>query len=81
MMWYPNWVFIGGEVSPFWSLKAAFSNSLTILPRVKVPKSPPFLPEGQSETHMAMALNFSPLSRRALTALASVSVFTSMWAQ
>jgi hypothetical protein len=80
-MWYPNLVLTGGEVWPFSSSKAAFSNSLTILPLVKVPKSPPFLLEGQRETCWATAPNFSPLSRRAFAAFASVSVLTNMWQQ
>lgn len=81
MMWYPNLVLTGAEVCPFSSSKAAFSNSFTILPLVKVPKSPPFLLDGQRETCWATAPNFSPLSRRAFAAFASVSVLTSMWQQ
>jgi hypothetical protein len=81
MMWYPNLVLTGAETWPFSSSKAVFSNSLTILPLVNVPRSPPFLPEGHSDTCCAMAPNFSPLSRRALTFLASVSVLTNIWQQ
>src|SRR5665647_659372 len=46
MMWYPNLVLTGTEVWPFSSSNAAFSNSLTILPLVNVPRSPPFFPDG-----------------------------------
>jgi len=80
-MWCPNLVLTGTEVWPFSSSKAAFSNSLTILPLVKVPRSPPFLPEGHKETCWATAPNFSPLSMRDLAFFASVSVLTSIWQQ
>ena len=62
-------------------MKAAFSNSLTILPLVKVPRSPLFYADGQREEFLAMAPNFSPLSSRALMFFASVSVLTSICAQ
>lgn len=62
-------------------MKAAVSNSLTIFPLPKVPRSPPFFPDGQSEASLAMFANFSPLFRRSRIALASCSVFTRMWAQ
>jgi hypothetical protein len=45
---------------------------------VNVPRSPPCFPDGQSETSLAMLVNFSPLFSRSKTALASGSVFTSM---
>ena len=48
---------------------------------MKVPRSPPFLPDGHNETCLAMSPNFSPLSRRVFTAVASVRVLTSMWQQ
>lgn len=80
-MWYPNFVFTIGEISPLLSLKAAFSNSLTIFPLPKVPRSPPRFPEGHSETSLAMFANFSPLFRRSNTVLASCSVLTRMCAQ
>lgn len=60
----------------FWSSNAHFSNSFTIFPRVKVPKSPPFLPDEQRETCLAMSPNFSPFSRRAFMLFASVRVLT-----
>lgn len=62
-------------------MKAAVSNSLTIFPLAKVPRSPPRLPDGQRESSLAMFANFSPLLRRSKTVLASCSVFTRMWAQ
>jgi hypothetical protein len=37
-----------------------WSNSLTIFPLPKIPKSPPRLPEGQEETSLAILENFSP---------------------
>ena len=81
MMWYPNFVLTMGEVCPFCSANAAVSNSLTIFPLVKVPRSPPFFPDGQSETSLAMFANFSPLSRRSFIVFASCSVFIRMCAQ
>ncbi len=81
IMWYPNFVFTAGEVCPFCRLKAAVSNSLTIFPLVKVPRSPPFFPDGQSEPSLAMFANFSPLFRRSRIVFASCSVLTRMWAQ
>jgi hypothetical protein len=81
MMWQPNLVFTIGETSPLFNAKAAFSNSFTIFPRVKVPRSPPRFPEGQSETTWAIALNFSPFFKRSNTALASLSDLTRIWAQ
>jgi hypothetical protein len=81
MTWYPNFVLTAGEVCPFWSEKAAVSNSLTIFPRVNVPRSPPFFPDGHCETSLAMFENFSPLFKRSNTVLASCSVLTRIWAQ
>jgi len=81
MIWYPNFVLTAGEVCPFWSEKAAVSNSLTIFPRVNVPRSPPFFPEGHCEISLAMLENFSPLFKRSNTVLASCSVLTRIWAQ
>lgn len=72
---------MGDEVPLFPSAKAAVSNSFTITPLPKLPRSPPRLAEGQSETCFAMLANFSPLFRRSRMAFASVSVFTSIWAQ
>jgi hypothetical protein len=63
------------------SANAAVSNSLTIFPLPKVPRSPPRFPEGQRDTCLAMLLNFSPLLRRSWMFFASVSVFTRMCAQ
>lgn len=63
------------------SLKDAVSNSLTIRPLPKVPRSPPCFPDGHSESSLAMLANFSPLLRRSRIFFASVSVFTSMCAQ
>ena len=79
--WYPNFVFIIGETCPFWSAKAAFSNSLTIFPLEKTPRSPPRFPDGQSDDPLAMFANFSPCLRRSSTAFASCSVLTRMCAQ
>jgi hypothetical protein len=81
IMWYPNFVLTGSEVCPFSSAKAAFSNSLTILPLVKVPRSPLFFEDGQIELFLAIEPNFSPFSSRVLMFFASVSVLTSMCAQ
>jgi len=81
MTWYPNFVLTGGEVCPFWSVKEAVSNSLTIFPLVNVPRSPPFFPDGHCETSLAMFENFSPLFKRCSTVLASCSVLTRIWAQ
>jgi hypothetical protein len=81
IMWHPNFVLTMDEVCPFWSANAAVSNSLTIFPLVKVPRSPPCFPDGQSETSLAMFENFSPLLRRSCIVFASCSVFTRMCAQ
>ena len=81
IMWYPNLVFTTGEICPFWRAKAASSNSFTIFPLPKVPRSPPRFFEGQSETSLAIFANFSPFSNRSRTPFASFSVFTRMWAQ
>jgi len=78
MMWYPNFVLTMPETCPFSRVKAPFSNSLTIFPLPNVPRSPPFFPEGHSETFWAMFANFSPFFRRSRTVLASCSVLTRM---
>src|SRR5208282_1596149 len=77
----PNCVLMIGEVCPFSNTNAACSNSLTILPRVKVPRSPPCFPDGQSETSLATLENFSPLFSLSTTVCASFSVFTRICAQ
>ena len=81
MMWYPNFVLTMVDVCPFWSVNAAVSNSLTIFPLVKVPRSPPCFSDGQRGTSLAMFENFSPLLSLSRIALASVSVLTRMCAQ
>ncbi len=80
-MWYPNLVFTIGETCPFWRANAVFSNSFTIFPLPKVPRSPPRFFEGHNETSLAMLANFSPFFNRSRTVLASFSVFTRTWAQ
>ena len=72
---------MGNGVSPFPRAKAAVSNSFTITPLLKLPRSPPFLAEGQCETCLAALANFSHLFRRSIIVLALVSAFTSVEGQ
>jgi hypothetical protein len=73
--------FYNGRDLSLLKAKAAFSNSFTIFPLLKVPRSPPRFFEGHRETCLAMFANFSPFFSRSKTVLASFSVFTRMWAQ
>ena len=58
----------------------ASSNGLTICAGLKKPRSPPLAPEPvSSDFSLAMAAKSPPLSRSAMIALASSSVFTRMW--
>ncbi len=66
------------EISPLLMANAALSNSLTIFPLPKVPRSPPRFPEGHNDTSWAMFENFSPFLIRSRIALASCSVLTRM---
>lgn len=78
MMCHPNSVFTGCEVWPFCKLNAASSNSRTILPLPNVPKSPPFLFEGQRDFSAAILEKLSPLFNLSRTIFASCSVLTRM---
>ncbi len=60
MMWYPNSVFTGCDISPICNVNAISSNSFTIIPFVKYPRSPSFLLLGHVEISFAAAPNFLP---------------------
>ena len=73
--WNPKGVLTGADTCPFFMENAA---SLTMRPRPKKPRSPPYCPEGQVENCFARSANFLPDWIWARRSLASCSVFTSM---
>lgn len=75
MMCVPNWVVaIASWPTETAGSKITSSNCGTIMPGLKVPRSPPLADDGQLENSSAAALKVtSPAAMRSLTASASVA--------
>ena len=80
IMWYPNSVFTGSEISPICSLNATSSNCFTIMPFVKYPKFPSFFPLPESiDNSFANFPNFSPFLSLSTMASDSLCFATRIW--